>query len=62
MKFVLEWLADVRANNSEIKFTPRFVIDGSALGNIKQFLYEEKWQTNCVQLIINFIKVAIVIG
>ncbi|KAL3990316.1 Glycosyl hydrolases 18 family protein [Acanthocheilonema viteae] len=51
-----QWLADIHTNNSEIKFMPRFVIDGSAFGNVEQFLYDEKWQTNCAQLIINFVK------
>ncbi|CAG9538269.1 unnamed protein product [Cercopithifilaria johnstoni] len=52
----IQWLAAVHTNNSEIKFVPRFVIDGSAHGNIERFLYDEKWQTNCAQLIVNFIK------
>uniref|UniRef100_A0A0R3RLF7 Chitinase domain-containing protein 1 n=1 Tax=Elaeophora elaphi TaxID=1147741 RepID=A0A0R3RLF7_9BILA len=52
----IKWLADVHANNSEIKFVPRFIIDGSSPGDVKRFLYDEKWQTNCAQLIVNFIK------
>ncbi|EJD75982.1 hypothetical protein LOAG_16980 [Loa loa] len=51
-----QWLVDIHTNNSEIKFMPRFVLDGSVPGIIEQFLYNEKWQTNCAQLIVNFIK------
>ncbi|KAM3728364.1 Chitinase domain-containing protein [Dirofilaria immitis] len=51
-----QWLADVYANNSEIKFVPRLIIDGSASEIIEQFLFDERWQTNCAQLVVNFIK------
>uniref|UniRef100_A0A1I8EJ88 Chitinase domain-containing protein 1 n=1 Tax=Wuchereria bancrofti TaxID=6293 RepID=A0A1I8EJ88_WUCBA len=52
----MQWLADVHANNSKIKFMPRFIIDGSARESIERFLYDERWQTNCAQLVVNFIK------
>ncbi|VDK77677.1 unnamed protein product [Litomosoides sigmodontis] len=53
----MQWLADVHKNNSEIRFMPRFVIDGSVPRNVERFLYDEKWQTDCARLVINFIKV-----
>lgn len=59
MKSVLEWLTDVHTNNSDIKFLPRFVIDGSVPENIELFLYDEQWQTSCAKLVVNFIKVTI---
>ncbi|KAK6112600.1 Glycosyl hydrolases 18 family protein [Brugia pahangi] len=52
----IQWLADVHANNSKIKFVPRFIIGGSARESIESFLYDERWQTNCAQLVVNFIK------
>ncbi|VDN05917.1 unnamed protein product [Thelazia callipaeda] len=51
-----KWLADVRANNSKIKFVPRFIIDSTVTKNAQQFLYDERWQTNCAQIVINFLK------
>ncbi|OZC04821.1 hypothetical protein X798_08186 [Onchocerca flexuosa] len=52
----IQWLTDVLANNSEIKFVPRLIMDGSAPENIERFLFDERWQTECAQLVINFIK------
>ncbi|VDO07983.1 unnamed protein product [Brugia timori] len=52
----IQWLADVHANNSKIKFVPRFIIGESARESIERFLYDERWQTNCAQLVVNFIK------
>ncbi|VDK62706.1 unnamed protein product [Onchocerca ochengi] len=46
----IQWLTDVLANNSKIKFVPRLIIDGSASENIGQFLFDERWQTECAQL------------
>uniref|UniRef100_A0A915Q834 Chitinase domain-containing protein 1 n=1 Tax=Setaria digitata TaxID=48799 RepID=A0A915Q834_9BILA len=45
----IQWLADIHQNNSEIRFMPRFIIDGSVSRNVEQFLYNEKWQTDCAE-------------
>ncbi|VDK33834.1 unnamed protein product [Gongylonema pulchrum] len=51
------WLADIKLNNSEIRFVPRFIVDVSDRDSLDQFIYDIQWQKNCGQRFIKFIKV-----
>ncbi|VDM25541.1 unnamed protein product [Toxocara canis] len=51
------WMADVRSNNSDVSFVPRFLMEDWTSGTVDDFLYDEIWQRRCAQAMVDLIEV-----
>ncbi|KHN88236.1 Chitinase domain-containing protein 1 [Toxocara canis] len=50
------WMADVRSNNSDVSFVPRFLMEDWTSGTVDDFLYDEIWQRRCAQAMVDLIE------
>uniref|UniRef100_A0A1I7Y764 Chitinase domain-containing protein 1 n=2 Tax=Steinernema glaseri TaxID=37863 RepID=A0A1I7Y764_9BILA len=49
------WIAEVRANNSEVKILPRLLLENWSPENLEEFLVDESWQIRCGKDLVNFL-------
>lgn len=53
----LGWMDDIRENNTDIKFLPRFLFNEFTKESLEIFLYSETFQQQLFNEIVDFIKV-----